>query len=128
MILERALFPIKPRIAEDFAIAFAKARKLLEATSGFRKLEMRRGIEAPEHSCCWSGGTASRRTCRASTNLLPSWNGGPCSHPFSPVRLKGGIAGTVFERPRLPCAGAKEGGGFRFCRASDDLGGGVQRG
>jgi heme-degrading monooxygenase HmoA len=48
MILERALFPIKPGMADDFAAAFGKARKLLEATLGFRKLEMRRGIEAPD--------------------------------------------------------------------------------
>ena len=48
MILERALFPIKPGMASEFAAAFARARKLLEATPGFRKLEMRRGIETPD--------------------------------------------------------------------------------
>lgn len=48
MILERALFPIKPGMAEEFAAAFATARKLLEAAPGFRKLEMRQGIEAPD--------------------------------------------------------------------------------
>jgi heme-degrading monooxygenase HmoA len=47
-ILERALFAIKPGKAEEFAGAFAKARKLLEAKPGFQRLEMRRGIEAPE--------------------------------------------------------------------------------
>jgi len=48
VILERALFPIKPGMAEEFAAAFATARKLREATPGFRKLEMRQGIEAPD--------------------------------------------------------------------------------
>lgn len=48
MILERALFPIRAGMADDFAAAFATARKLLEATPGFRKLEMRQGIEAPD--------------------------------------------------------------------------------
>ncbi len=48
MILERALFPIKPGMAEEFSAAFAQARKLLEATPGFQKLEMRQGIEAPD--------------------------------------------------------------------------------
>jgi heme-degrading monooxygenase HmoA len=48
MILERALFPIKPGRSGEFAAAFAKARKLLEATPGFQKLEMRQGIEAPD--------------------------------------------------------------------------------
>ena len=48
MILERAFFPIKPGTGDEFAVAFAKARKLLEATPGFQKLEMRQGIEAPD--------------------------------------------------------------------------------
>jgi heme-degrading monooxygenase HmoA len=48
MILERATFPIKPGRSGEFAAAFAKARKLLEATPGFQKLEMRQGIEAPD--------------------------------------------------------------------------------
>src|SRR6185437_7156986 len=47
-ILERALFAIKPGKTEEFAGAFAKARKLLEASPGFQRLEMRRGLEAPE--------------------------------------------------------------------------------
>lgn len=47
-ILERALFTIKPGMAADFAAAFTKARKLLEATPGFQKLEMRQGMEAPD--------------------------------------------------------------------------------
>jgi heme-degrading monooxygenase HmoA len=47
-ILERALFPIKPGMAGEFAAAFVVARKLLEVTPGFQKLEMRQGIETPD--------------------------------------------------------------------------------
>ena len=47
-ILERALFPIKPGMVTEFTAAFAKARKLLEASPGFQRLEMRQGIEAPD--------------------------------------------------------------------------------
>jgi len=47
-VLERALFTIKPGRTADFAAAFALARKLLEAVPGFRRLEMRQGIEAPD--------------------------------------------------------------------------------
>jgi heme-degrading monooxygenase HmoA len=47
-ILERALFPIKPGMAKEFAAAFAEARLLIEASPGFRRLEMRQGIETPD--------------------------------------------------------------------------------
>jgi heme-degrading monooxygenase HmoA len=47
-ILERALFTVRPGTAEGFTVAFASARKLLEASPGFQKLEMRQGIEAPD--------------------------------------------------------------------------------
>ena len=47
-ILERALFTIKPGTVNEFATAFASARKLLEASPGFQGLEMRQGIEAPD--------------------------------------------------------------------------------
>jgi heme-degrading monooxygenase HmoA len=48
VILEQAIFPIKPGGAETFAAAFARARKFIEAAPGFHKLEMRRGIETPD--------------------------------------------------------------------------------
>lgn len=48
MILERALLPIKPGGAKEFAAAFAQARKLIEASPGCRKVEMRQGIETPD--------------------------------------------------------------------------------
>ena len=48
MILERAIFAIKPGTAREFAAAFAKARPHIEGAKGFRKLEMRPGIETPD--------------------------------------------------------------------------------
>ena len=47
-ILERAIFALKPGTADQFAAAYAKARKLIEASPGCRKAEMRRGIESPD--------------------------------------------------------------------------------
>ena len=48
MILERAIFAIKPGGAKEFAAAFAKARPHIEAAKGFRRLEMCQGIENPD--------------------------------------------------------------------------------
>ena len=48
MILERAIFDIKPGHGEQFIAAFAEARKLISASPGFQRLEMRRGIETPD--------------------------------------------------------------------------------
>lgn len=48
MILERAIFSVRPGEADAFVAAFALARKFIETTRGFRKLEMRRGIESPD--------------------------------------------------------------------------------
>lgn len=48
MILERAIFAIKPGTTKEFEAAFAKARPHIEAARGFRKLEMCRGIENPD--------------------------------------------------------------------------------
>jgi heme-degrading monooxygenase HmoA len=49
MILERAIFVIKPGSSKaDFAAAFAVARPHIESAKGFRKLEMRLGIENPD--------------------------------------------------------------------------------
>ena len=47
-ILERAIFAIKPGTAKEFAAAFALARPHIEAAIGFRRLEMRQGIEKPD--------------------------------------------------------------------------------
>lgn len=48
MILERAIFAIKPGQADDFAAAFAQAAPLIRAAKGCRKAEMHRGIENPD--------------------------------------------------------------------------------
>jgi heme-degrading monooxygenase HmoA len=48
VILERAIFPIKPGQAMDFEAAYAKARKLIERAKGCRKAELRRGLETPD--------------------------------------------------------------------------------
>jgi heme-degrading monooxygenase HmoA len=47
-ILERAIFAIKPGSAKEFEAAFALARPHIERARGFRKLEMRQGIETPD--------------------------------------------------------------------------------
>jgi heme-degrading monooxygenase HmoA len=73
VILERALFPIKPGTAEEFAAAFAKARLLIEASPGFRRLEMRRGIEAPDTFLLlvwWDSVEAHMQGFRASAAIL----------------------------------------------------------
>lgn len=46
MIVEQAIFSVKDSAA--FEAAFAKARTFIHASPGFRRLEMRRGIEAPD--------------------------------------------------------------------------------
>ncbi len=48
MILERAIFAIKPGCQKEFEAAFARARPHIETAKGFRKLEMRPGIESPD--------------------------------------------------------------------------------
>ena len=48
MILERAIFAIKPGQAEDFAQAFGQAAPLIRAAKGCRKAELHRGIENPD--------------------------------------------------------------------------------
>ena len=46
MIVEQAIFAVKD--ARAFEAAFAEARKFIQASPGFQRLEMRRGIEAPD--------------------------------------------------------------------------------
>ncbi len=48
MILERALFAIKPGQAEDFEKAFALAAPLIRAAKGCVQADMRPGIENPD--------------------------------------------------------------------------------
>jgi heme-degrading monooxygenase HmoA len=48
VILERAIFAIKPGQAEDFEKAYAQAAPLIRAAKGCRKAEMHRGVENPD--------------------------------------------------------------------------------
>jgi heme-degrading monooxygenase HmoA len=49
MIVERAIFALNLGTKKpDFAAAFALARPHIESSKGFRKLEMRQGIENPD--------------------------------------------------------------------------------
>jgi heme-degrading monooxygenase HmoA len=48
LIIERALLAIKPGQTQAFEAAFAQARPFIESAKGFRRLEMRRGMEAPD--------------------------------------------------------------------------------
>jgi heme-degrading monooxygenase HmoA len=48
MILETALFSIRPGEAQLFRETFATARKFIETSKGFHRLELRQGIEVPD--------------------------------------------------------------------------------
>lgn len=48
MILERAIFTIKPGQAGDFENAFRQAAPLIRAAKGCHKAEMHRGVENPD--------------------------------------------------------------------------------
>ena len=48
MILERAIFAIKPGQSDDFEKAFAKAAPLISTAKGCRKAQMHRDIENPD--------------------------------------------------------------------------------
>jgi len=48
VIIERAIFAIKPGQADDFEKAFALAAPLIRAAKGCRKANMHRGIENPD--------------------------------------------------------------------------------
>ena len=48
MILEHAIFPVKPGQTKEFEGAWIKARKIIEAAKGCVKAEMRQGVENPD--------------------------------------------------------------------------------
>lgn len=48
MILETAVFSIRPGETQLFRDSFAKARKFIETSKGFHRLELRQGIEVPD--------------------------------------------------------------------------------
>ena len=47
MILETAVFSIRPDAADAFRGAFARGRQFIESSPGFHRLELRQGIEVP---------------------------------------------------------------------------------
>jgi len=48
MILEHAIFPVKPGQAKEFETAWAKARAIITAAKGCKSVEMRQGVENPD--------------------------------------------------------------------------------
>lgn len=48
MILETAVFTIRPQDADAFRAAFAQGRRFIEGSRGFHRLELRQGIEKPD--------------------------------------------------------------------------------
>ena len=48
-VLEHVVLPVLPGLEAEFEAAFAEARPLLEASPGFRRLTLSRGIETPNH-------------------------------------------------------------------------------
>ncbi len=48
MVLEHALFSVRPGSQEAFEGALLEARQIISASPGFRSLELHRGIESPE--------------------------------------------------------------------------------
>ena len=47
MVIEHALLPVDPARAAEFEKAFERARSIIAATPGFRRLSLSRGIEQP---------------------------------------------------------------------------------
>jgi heme-degrading monooxygenase HmoA len=47
MILERALFAVKPGTEQDFEAAMEQAKEVLAQAKGFRSFRLQRGIEQP---------------------------------------------------------------------------------
>jgi heme-degrading monooxygenase HmoA len=48
MILETAVFSVRPGEADVFCEAFARGRRFIESSPGFHRLELRQGIEVPD--------------------------------------------------------------------------------
>ena len=49
MIIEHALLPVLPGEEEEFEASFAKAKSIIAARPGFRRLSLARCIERPSH-------------------------------------------------------------------------------
>lgn len=48
-IVEKAVLPVRPELADEFEAAFEKAKWIISAADGFRELTLSRGVEHPEH-------------------------------------------------------------------------------
>jgi heme-degrading monooxygenase HmoA len=48
MVIEHAIFPVKPGQGKEFEAAWAQARKIIESAKGCLKADMRQGIENPD--------------------------------------------------------------------------------
>lgn len=49
MIIEQALLPVRPELADAFEAAFARARPIIAGMPGFRSLSLSRCVEEPGH-------------------------------------------------------------------------------
>ncbi len=75
MILEHALLPVRPGTDADFERAFRQALPLIEATPGFRGLDLRRSVETPDHYLLlvrWDSVEAHTEGFRGSSRY-PAW-------------------------------------------------------
>jgi heme-degrading monooxygenase HmoA len=49
MVLEHAILPVRPGSESDFEEAFGRARPVISAMPGFRRLSLSRCVERPSH-------------------------------------------------------------------------------
>ena len=47
MIIEHVILPVAPERSAEFESAFARAKGIISASAGFRRLSLSRGIESP---------------------------------------------------------------------------------
>ena len=86
MILETAVFTIRPGDAQLFRDTFARARRFIETSEGFHRLELRRGIEVPDSFILGVWWQPWKTIPSPLSNPPTSPNGGPKSGTFLPPR------------------------------------------
>jgi heme-degrading monooxygenase HmoA len=72
MILETAIFSIRPGETPLFRDTFAVARRYIESSKGFHRLELRQGIEVPDSFILvvwWETPQDHTETFKQSTNF-----------------------------------------------------------
>ena len=107
MILERAIFAIKPGHAEEFEAAFAKARPHIEGARGFRKLEMRPGIENPDDFLLLVWWDTVEDHMWASAKARPLRNGAPFWGRLFASRRRWSITTSRFNARLEQCNSAR---------------------